>query len=67
VSLKAFHVAFIVLSTTLSLGFGLWAFDRLDPDSGLRLLFGIGGLLTAAGLLAYGGWFLRKMQDVSYL
>ncbi len=62
-SLKAFHIFFIVLSTSLSLGFGVWSFQNLEPQSGLRLAFGIGGLLAAAGLVGYGSWFVRKMRD----
>jgi hypothetical protein len=62
-SLKAFHIFFIVLSTSLSLGFGVWSFQNLEPQSGLRLVFGIGGLLAAGGLVGYGSWFVRKMRD----
>jgi hypothetical protein len=62
-SLKAFHIFFIVLSTSLSLGFGVWSFQNLEPQSGLRLVFGVGGLLAAAGLVGYGSWFVRKMRD----
>jgi len=62
-SLKAFHICFIALSTSLALGFGIWAFQNLAPESGLRLVFGVGGILAAAGLLGYGSWFVRKMRD----
>ena len=60
-SLKAFHVCFIVLSSSLAIGFGVWAFQNLD-QSGPRLAFGVGGFLVAGCLLAYGSWFLRKMR-----
>ena len=61
-SLKAFHIFFIILSTSLSLGFGVWSFQNIEPQSGLRLVFGVGGLLAAAGLVGYGSWFVRKMR-----
>jgi hypothetical protein len=62
-SLKAFHIFFIVLSTSLALGFGVWSFQNLEPQSGLRLVFGIGGFLAAGGLVGYGSWFVRKMRN----
>jgi len=62
-SLKAFHIFFIVLSTGLSLGFGVWSFRNLEAELGLRLAFGIGGFLAAVGLVGYGSWFVRKMRD----
>ena len=62
-SLKAFHICFIALSTSLALGFGLWSFQNLEPHGGLRLVFGVGGFLVALGLLGYGSWFVRKMRD----
>ena len=62
-SLKAFHICFIVLSTSLALGFGVWAFQNLEPQSGSRLVLRVGGFLVAGGLLGYGSWFLRKMRD----
>jgi hypothetical protein len=62
-SLKTFHICFIALSTSLAFGFGVWAFQNLEPQSGLRLVFGVGGFLAAGGLLGYGSWFVRKMRD----
>ncbi len=62
-SLKAFHICFIVLSGSLSLAFAVWAFENLE-QIGPRLVFGVGGLLAAGALLSYGSWFLRKMRDL---
>lgn len=62
-SLKAFHVCFIVLSSSLALGFGVWALQNLASQGGSRLVFGAGGFLVAISLLGYGSWFLRKMRD----
>jgi hypothetical protein len=61
-SLKAFHVCFIVLSSSLALGFGVWALQNLEPQGVPRLVFAVGGFLVAVSLLAYGFWFLRKMR-----
>ena len=67
-SLKAFHVIFIAASILLALGFAGWSFVSYAHDGPmLHLWFGIGSLGSAAGLLIYGKYFLRKLKDISYL
>ena len=60
-SLKAFHLIFVTLLTTLSFGCAAWAFA-----AGNSVLGGIG---IAAGILViiYGVYFLRKLKKISYL
>jgi len=68
VSLKAFHVFFLVLSVLCALGFGAWAVaDFLRTGRGAILALGVLGFAAAAALVWYGLWFLRKLKDVSYL
>ena len=59
--LKVFHVFFIVLSTLLVLGFGLWG---LEHYSGLAYAFSIVSLVMAPVLVVYGVWFLKKLKKV---
>ncbi len=67
-SLKAFHVFFVVLSVLCAMGFGAWAvLDYLRTGSGGILALGVLGFAAAAALIFYGLWFLRKLKDVSYL
>jgi hypothetical protein len=67
-SLKAFHVFFVAVSTLLSLGFGVWAVsDYQRTGSGGTLGMGIAGFVAAGALVWYGFWFLRKLKDVSFL
>lgn len=67
-SLKAFHIVFVMISILLCLGFGLWAINefRTDHDR-VTLMVGIGSLLGCVVLGVYGRWFLKKLQGVSYL
>lgn len=67
-SLKTFHIVFVVVSTILALGFGVWAFReyRVSGD-GTTVWAGVGSLLAAVALVVYGFWFLRKLKGVSYL
>jgi hypothetical protein len=67
-SLKAFHVFFVAVSTLCALGFGAWAVgDYLRTGKGGTLGLGIASFVAAAGLIWYGFWFLRKLKNVSYL
>ena len=67
-SLKAFHVVFITAASALAFGFGVWMI-RSYNDAGVArdLAFGIASLVTGVGLLAYEGYFLKKLKKVSYL
>jgi hypothetical protein len=60
-SLKAFHLIFVTLLTTLSLGFALWAFF-----SG-KVIFGVLGVVACALVICYGFYFLKKLKKISYL
>jgi len=66
VSLKAFHVFFIVISTLCSLMLGAWGvFEHSRTGNGGALFLGIGGFAAAVVLVVYGLWFLRKLRGVS--
>ena len=67
-SLKAFHIFFILVSTALAVAFGAWAIrDFATSGSGLNLALGLASLLGSIALVRYGVWFLRKMKSVGYL
>lgn len=67
-SLKAFHILFVVVSTMLALGFAWWGFReyRLRGDVNMLVLAGL-SVVAGVALLIYGRWFLRKLKHVSYL
>jgi len=68
VSLKAFHVFFVIVSTLCALGFGAWAIgDYLRTGNIGVLALGVLGFAAAAALVWYGLWFLRKLKNMSYL
>jgi hypothetical protein len=66
VNLKAFHVLFIVASTLLAGGLGVWCLrEHAAAGNGAGAL--VGALLSfaaAAGLVAYAAWFLRKVKGL---
>lgn len=67
-SLKAFHIVFIVASILLALGFAAWSLAQYFDSGLLRdLLFGIVSAAAAVGLIFYGRYVLKKLKDISYL
>ncbi len=67
-SLKAFHIFFIVVSMALCVGFGVWTTqDFAQSGSWVNLSLGVGSFIGSILLACYGVWFLRKLKGVSYL
>ena len=60
-SLKAFHLIFVTLLTTLSFGFAAWAFAAGRP------VFGAIGIIAGILVVFYGIYFLKKLKKISYL
>jgi hypothetical protein len=60
-SLKAFHLIFVTMLTSLSVGCSAWAF------AAGKIIFGVLGLVTAALVVVYGVYFLKKLKKISYL
>lgn len=67
-SLKAFHVAFVVVSVLLAGFVAWWAFGHWSHHGGVGYLLAAGGAVGAGvALVVYGVWFARKTRGVSYL
>ncbi len=67
-SLKAFHIFFIILSTLLAVALGDWAVDDFGRSGRwVHLALGVGSFIGSGALVWYGVWFLRKLKGVSYL
>ena len=67
-SLKAFHIFFIAISTLMTFGFAFWLVEQYATSGEAVTL---GGAVVAAilgiGLIVYARRFLRKLRHVSYL
>jgi hypothetical protein len=62
-SLRGFHIVFIVFSTLLALGTGAWCiWVDLVEGAPVFLAGAVGSFLAAIGLIVYGVWFYRKMK-----
>ncbi len=62
-SLKGFHIVFIIFSTLLALGIGLWCiWVDLTVGEPVYRSGAIVSLVVALALVIYGVWFYRKMK-----
>ena len=67
-SLKAFHILFIVLSALMFIGLGIWLIGSYLGGDGIGTgVLGVLSICTAIGLAFYGRSFLRKLKHLSYL
>ena len=62
-SLKGFHIVFIIFSTLLALGVGAWCvWVDLVEGAPIYLAGAIASFVVAIALMVYGFWFYRKMK-----
>jgi hypothetical protein len=62
-SLKGFHIVFIIFSTLLAVGVGLWCvWVDLVEGAAIYLAGAIASFVSAVVLVIYGVWFYRKMK-----
>jgi hypothetical protein len=62
-SLKAFHIVFIVFSTLLAIGTGAWCvWIDLFEGAPIYLAGAIASFAAAIVLIIYGVWFYKKMK-----
>ncbi len=69
-SLKAFHLVFIVAAILLALGFGVWSLLDYFSPHGRHVGSGrweSARCVAALAWLCYERFFLKKFKNVSYL
>jgi hypothetical protein len=68
-SLKAFHLVFIVAAMALTFGCAVWGLKEFWSANGEKsdLLFALGSLVVGVGLILYERYFLKKFKKVPYL
>jgi hypothetical protein len=63
-SLRAFHLIFILLAVLGADFFGAWTvYEWRQTGNTPILLFGAISFLGGLGLAAYSGWFVHKMEQ----
>jgi hypothetical protein len=67
-SLKAFHIVFIVFSTLLALALGGWCiWINLVEGAPVFLAGAVASFAAAVALIIYGVWFYRKMKRLGII
>ena len=67
-SLKAFHIIFIIASILLAFGFAAWCFNEYsDHRRRFELISGIVSTGAGVGLIFYFKYVLKKLKNISYL
>tara|TARA_B110000014_G_scaffold111911_1_gene76771 strand:- start:1118 stop:1294 length:177 start_codon:yes stop_codon:yes gene_type:complete len=57
-SIKSFHIVFIILSIAITIWFGIWEWNQ-------SVLFAIISFLAGAGLVFYGIRVFKKFKTIS--
>ena len=64
-SLKTFHIFFIIVSLLTTLGFGILCFKTYVANSSpTYLAMGLASLLAGVALIVYGFWFLGELKKL---
>jgi uncharacterized membrane protein len=64
-SLRAFHIVFVVVTIVLSLYVALWGIREFTQErSATALTLGVLFLLMAVGLMVYGKRTFRKLKEL---
>lgn len=67
-SLKAFHLVFIIASIVLAFGFGIWLAVAFFHEGGVvNLIAALASFGAGVGLIFYERYFLKKTKNLSYL
>jgi hypothetical protein len=67
-SLKGFHIVFIIFSTLLALGCGAWCiWINLVEGAPVFIAGAVASFIVAIALIVYGVWFYRKMKRLGII
>ena len=67
-SLKVFHIVFVIASVGLALWLAVWALGAYAAEGGsLNLAMGLSACVAGVGLVFYGAAFWRKLKHVGVL
>jgi xanthine/uracil permease len=68
-SLKAFHLVFIIAAILLAFGVATWALMNYFSPKGVKsdLAWGLSAIAVGLALIGYEVYFLKKLRNVSYV
>ena len=67
-SLKAFHIVFVIASVLMAFGVAAWEIYVYQQGGRWSdLVLGVGSAVAGVALLVYGRYVLKKLKHISYL
>ena len=63
-SLRAFHIVFVTVSTLLCIFLAVWAFVFAADRTGIITALGVVGAIGTLGMPVYGVYFYRKARNI---
>lgn len=68
-SLKAIHLVFVTVFSTMAFGCAVWKWTDYYAPQGRAADFwyGLGSFVVGVAVVIYGRLFLKKLKNVSYL
>ena len=64
-SLKSFHILFILISLLFGIFFGYWNYKEwVISQDNIYLFYSLIGILLCMGLFFYSKWFLKEISDI---
>ena len=63
-SLRAFHIVFVTVSTLMCLFLAVWAFGLSRESGGIVTVLGVLGVVGTLGMPVYGVYFYRKARNI---
>ena len=65
-SLKSFHIIFLIISSLFSIFFGFWSYTEwsLTQDT-MYLIFSVCSIVFCLGLFYYSKWFIKEISNLN--
>ncbi len=65
-SLKSFHIIFILISSIILVAFGYWCYREWQLyNQTIYLIYSIIGILSCLGLGIYSKWFIKEISNLN--
>ena len=65
-SLKSFHIIFILISSLFAIFFGFWFYrEWVLYENSVYLLYSLIGIILCICLFFYGKWFLKEISEIN--
>lgn len=63
-SLRAFHIVFVTVTTLMFAFLAVWAFGFASDRTSIITVLGVVGAIGALGMPVYGVYFYRKARNI---